>query len=161
MKKRVRLKAGPKTGGLVSFDGLINRLETLFKDLAELHEDLGVKGTDRTYISFRKIFELRPGFDAAMRLSALFIVHIVAHRTDISRRLPFLKPPLADPSLSFHTTDWTYVVFREIFEWSPPGDSIMGFAAEGRIHIAAELAFIANNRRLGFLHGFCRFFSGD
>ena len=123
----------------------IEWFESLLEDLAELDSDLGVKGADRAYIIVREIFELCSRFYPAVRFPTFFIVHIIAHRTDIPGRPPFVKSPFADPSLSIPSADRADIVIRKILKCRTCWNTIMGFATEGRINVPTERAAVSGH----------------
>jgi hypothetical protein len=129
----IHLKSEKKIDLISCFE----RAETLLLDLSKRLGNLGIKGADRAPVIVRKIVKPCSGFYTTVRFSPRLIIDVAAEGADITRRAPLIKPPFADSPLALETTERADISVREIVEFSPLGNPIMGFTPERRIDIPA------------------------
>ena len=109
----------------------IQGLEAAFEYIAELQVDLGIGCADRADIIIRKILEFCAGFNTPVGFPAFFIIDIIAHGTEITGWLPYLKTPFPDPAFSLQAADRADIVVGEILKGRAGRDAVMGFAPQG------------------------------
>ena len=120
----------------------IEGFEPLLEDLPELYTDLRIERTDRADIIVRQVLEFCAGFYSPVRLTAFFVIYVIAHGTEIAGGPPFVKAPLPDPAFSLHTADRADIVFRKVIECRAFRDAIVRFPAERRVDVTAEFAAV-------------------
>lgn len=123
----------------------IKRSESLFGNIAVPEYQLWIGCADRADIIIREVLEFCSRLNAPVGFPALFIIHIVAHRTDIAGGPPFVKSPFTDPPLSLLAADRADVAVWQIVEGCSGGDAVMGFTPEGGVNVPAKPAPVAGH----------------
>ncbi len=103
-----------KNGGVLEV--LFQWGKAMFENFAKPVTNCGIQCTHGTTIIIRKILKFRSGFNTTVRLSPLFVIYVIAERTEVARRPPFFKAPFADPSLTLLAADGADIIIRKIIE---------------------------------------------
>ena len=60
-----------------------------------------------------------------MGFPALFVIHVIAHRTNPAGGHPFVKSPFSDPAFTILAADRADIVVRKVLKGCAGGDAVV------------------------------------